>query len=115
MRGILKNQVTRRKFLSDPSHRIRFVYLPKHCSWLNQIEIVFGVMQRKVIRRGNFTSVENLNGKLNAFVEYYNRTMAHPFDWRYTGKPVRRDRRNFCPPHRRGRSSKVKRAKSGLP
>jgi transposase len=90
------------------------VYLPKHSSWLNQIETVFGVMQRKVIRRGSFTSVDDLNGKLTAFVDYYNRTMAHPFDWRYTGQPVRRDRRNFCPPHRRRRPSKVKLAKPAL-
>ena len=55
---------TRRQFLSDPSHRIRFVYLPKHSSWLNQIEIFFGIQQRKCLRGGNFTSVADLESQL---------------------------------------------------
>ena len=100
--GILKNQASRRKFLSDTSHRIRFVYLPKHSSWLNQVETFFGIVNRKVIRRGNFPSVENLINKLKAFIDYYNQTMAHPFTWTYTGKPVTTTpRRNYCPPHRK--------------
>jgi transposase len=48
---------TREAFLSDLNHRIRFVYLPKHSSRLNQIEIVFGIIHRKLLRGGNFTSV----------------------------------------------------------
>jgi hypothetical protein len=51
---------TRKEFLSDIAHRIRFVYLPKHSSWLNQIEIVFGIIHRKLLRGGNFTSVADL-------------------------------------------------------
>lgn len=93
---------TRREFLSDPSHRIRFVYLPKHSSWLNQIEIFFGIMQRKCLRGGNFTSVPALESELRQFITYYNTTMAHPFDWTYTGKPLQKKRRAlFVPPHRR--------------
>ena len=57
---------TRREFLSDISHRIRFVYLPKHSSWLNQIEIFFGILQRKCLRGGNFTSVPELESQLRA-------------------------------------------------
>lgn len=60
---MLKNQASRRQFLSDPDHRIRFVFLPKHSSWLNQIEVIFGIIQRKVIARGNFTSVADLEQK----------------------------------------------------
>jgi transposase len=86
--GVLKSVASRRVFLSEPSHRIRFVYLPKHSSWLNQIEVVFGVITRKVIRRGSFTSVEDLRTKLLNFIEYFNRVFAKPFRWTYTGRPL---------------------------
>ena len=85
---MLRSQQTRRKFLSERSHRIRFVYLPKHTSWLNQIEIVFGVIMRKVIRRGNFTSVADLQEKLLRFIDYFNKVFAKPFRWTFTGRPL---------------------------
>jgi transposase len=88
VRGVLKSVVSRQKFLSDLGHRIRFVYTPKHSSWLNQIEVVFGVIMRKVIRRGSFTSVEDLRTKLLNFIEYFNRVFAKPFRWTYTGRPL---------------------------
>ena len=88
--------------MSDAAHRIRFVYLPKHSSWLNQIEIVFGIIHRKLLRSGNFTSVTDLESQLREFMSYYNATMAHPFAWTYTGKPVQKHRRAcFVAPHRR--------------
>ncbi len=102
---------TRRKFLSDIRHRIHFVYLPKHSSWLNQIEIIFGLIQRKCLRGGNFTSVADLESQLRQFITYYNTTMAHPFSWTYTGKPIQKTPRpTFVPPHRR-----VKLQKHGKP
>ena len=108
---MLQCQASRREFLSDPSHRIRFVYLPKHSSWLNQIEVIFGIIMRKVMRRGNFTSVADLDDKLQRFLLYFNETMARPFDWTYTGKPIgRQPPAKFCPPHRRPKVTLAKRA-----
>jgi DDE superfamily endonuclease len=88
VRGVLKSVASRQAFLSESSHRIRFVYLPKHSSWLNQIEVGFGVIMRKVIRRGSFTSVEDMRTKLLNFIEYFNRVFAKPFRWTYTGRPL---------------------------
>jgi transposase len=88
-RGILGSTKSRRAFLSDPGHRIRFVFLPKHSSWLNQIEVVFGVISKRVMRHGSFTSTDDLKSKLLAFIKYFNQTFAKPFNWTYTGKPTR--------------------------
>jgi transposase len=89
-RGVLKSMKSRQEFLSDLSHRIRFVYVPKHSSWLNQIEIIFGIIMRKVVRRGNFTSTQDLRDKLLAFIAYFNDVFAKPFNWTYTGRPLQR-------------------------
>ena len=87
-KGVLRSVASHQAFLSEPSHRIRFVYTPKHSSWLNQIEVVFGVIMRKVIRRGSFSSVADLRSKLVNFIEYFNRVFAKPFRWTYTGRPL---------------------------
>jgi len=84
-KGILGSTESRREFLSDMTHRIRFVYLPKHSSWLNQIEIIFGVIAKRVMRHGNFSSPQDLANKLRLFVEYFNRTFAKPINWTYDG------------------------------
>jgi transposase len=91
-KGNLKNikaMASRRTFLEDRTHRIRFVYTPKHTSWLNQIELWFSILARKVLKRGSFASVEELHQRILEFIEYFNRTMAKPFKWTYQGRPLK--------------------------
>jgi len=67
--------------------RLHLTFTPTHASWLNQIEIWFGILTRKIVRRGIFKSREELVERLMSFIQAYNRE-ARPFEWTYTGNPL---------------------------
>lgn len=89
--GELSNGIQRRAFLSDPSHAHVFHFTPIHGSWLNQVELFFSVLSRRLLRRGDFSSVEEFQERVERWLCDYNERHAHPYRWTYTGEPLVRD------------------------
>ena len=87
--GILQSMKSRMKFLEDKTHRIKLLFTPKHCSWMNQIENWFGFLQKRVIKNGEFDSITTLHSKISGFIEYYNDFLAKPINWLFTGQKYR--------------------------
>lgn len=66
--------------------RFRFVYTPLHASWVNQVEIWFGILARRVLRQGSFANADELIRAVMGFLQHWNRREAHPFRWKFRGR-----------------------------
>jgi hypothetical protein len=86
--GILQSMATRAAFLQQTDHRMRFVFTPKPTSGLNQVEIWLSILARRLVKRASFTSVDDLQKRVLAFIEYCNTTLAKPLKWTYKGRPL---------------------------
>jgi hypothetical protein len=84
----LRTMTQRRTFLTNPEHKHVFHYVPKHGSWLNQVELWFSTLARRFLKRGDFDSVEDFEARLIAYIDNHNLHRTHPDRWTYTGQPL---------------------------
>lgn len=77
------------KFNACHGDRFDFTYTPKHASWVNQVECFFSILQRNSLNRGSFTSKGHLREIVSNFIDHWNKNKAHPFNWTFTGYPLR--------------------------
>jgi len=93
----LKTGDERRQWLTSEDKRIVVHFIPFHASWLNMIEIWFGILKSKCLKHGHFFSVQQLCQDILAFIETWNEYFAHPFSWSYTGEGLHTKAvRRFC-------------------
>jgi len=74
--------------LLEHNPRVHLHFTPTHASWLNQVELFFSILERRLLRRGEFDSVDELTRRIISFIKDYNRKAA-PFRWTYEGRPLR--------------------------
>ena len=84
----LETAKARRAWLGDPTRKHSFRFTPVHGSWLNQVEMFFSVLSRKLLRRDDFPSAEAFVARLESWMGWYNREWAHPYRWTYAGTPL---------------------------
>jgi transposase len=75
------------EFLTANPH-VHLHFTPTHASWLNQVELFFSILERRLLRRGEFDSIDHLADSVISFIKDYNRRAA-PFRWTYDGRPLR--------------------------
>jgi len=83
--GTLKDQASRMAYLESEHHRVRFLFTPKHCSWLNPIENWFSKLERHILKRGNFSSIEQMCQRIESYIPYSNKELAKPLKWQFKG------------------------------
>jgi transposase len=76
------------QFNQEHGRRFHFVYTPLHASWVNQVEIWFSILQRRVLRYGSFESLQDVARDVLGFIRHWNRHEAHPFRWTFAGRFV---------------------------
>ena len=73
------------EFNSRHDDRFTFVYTPKHASWVNQVEIWFSILERRVLRNGTFGSVDAVVDRTLGYIDHWNEHEVHPFNWTFRG------------------------------